>query len=364
MKRSPVRMALLASRSHRTGPDSRLIRFIREFEPALHHQDACKVIWTTPRIAELVNAADLLVNAPMKPVRAAHDGGLVEITTKVVNGEIDVVIYFMDPRDPTSVYPEATALKRECVTHGVYFLSTYMSAVEWASLAWRGIAASYFAKEKFWTPAGEQRVALIAHDQRKVQMLKFALMDHFELLSLFKERVATGTTGSYLEGTKELADLRREVSRNLALAEQCEDTKALQKLQEDSRLIEELSSPSIPRLAIERKKSGPEGGDVQIANEVNEGKVDKVIFFEDPFTAQPHESDIQLLERTCRLRGERVVCLSDPKSADLWASAWQVDANDTSQGYLRRVPVTLARALENTYGKQRGRRLRVVLTHT
>src|ERR1700730_7990064 len=130
------RIALLTSRAHRTGPDSRLIRFVREFEPALAKHAACE-IWTTPRVAHVISSAGLLRNGHLNAVRLGHDGGLVEIAAMVVAHDLDVVIYFMDPRDPTSIYPEAMAVKRECVAHEVFFLSTYMSAVEWASLTWR-----------------------------------------------------------------------------------------------------------------------------------------------------------------------------------------------------------------------------------
>jgi methylglyoxal synthase len=48
-------------------------------------------------------------------------------------------------------------------------------------------------------------------------------------------------------------------------------------------------------------KSGPQGGDAQIAAELVNGKIDGVIFFIDPLTAHPHEVDVQMLLRLCNV---------------------------------------------------------------
>jgi methylglyoxal synthase len=44
---------------------------------------------------------------------------------------------------------------------------------------------------------------------------------------------------------------------------------------------------------------GPEGGDLIIGGRVAEGKIQAVIFFRDPLTAQPHEPDVSALMRVC-----------------------------------------------------------------
>jgi methylglyoxal synthase len=97
------------------------------------------------------------------------------------------------------------------------------------------------------------RIALIAHDQKKVDMVLF-VKRHGELLA-GHSLVATGTTG---------------------------------------KVVEEATG-----LSVEKMESGPYGGDQQIGAEVAAGRVDAVIFLRDPLTAQPHEPDITALLRVC-----------------------------------------------------------------
>jgi len=97
------------------------------------------------------------------------------------------------------------------------------------------------------------RVALIAHDEEKPAMIDLAA--EYEPFLSAVDLVATGTTGT--------------------------------------RLIEETG------LAVERKLSGRDGGDVMIAGSVAAGEVDAVVFLRDPLTAQPHEPDISALLRIC-----------------------------------------------------------------
>ena len=55
-------------------------------------------------------------------------------------------------------------------------------------------------------------------------------------------------------------------------------------------------------LQINSVESGPHGGDVQIANLVVEGKIDAVLFIVDPLDKHPHDPDIQTLLRICNVR--------------------------------------------------------------
>lgn len=113
------------------------------------------------------------------------------------------------------------------------------------------------------------RIALIAHDKKKDDMITLAA----EYIDFLRgcHLVATGTTGG--------------------------------------RLANELG------LTIERKHSGPFGGDLQIGADLVEGKIDAVIFLRDPMTPQPHEPDINALVRACDVHN--VACATNVSTAHL-----------------------------------------------
>jgi methylglyoxal synthase len=100
------------------------------------------------------------------------------------------------------------------------------------------------------------QVALIAHDEKKPDLVAFA-EDHRDTLADL-DLIATGTTGT--------------------------------------RLREEVG------LDVTRMNSGPLGGDLMIGAAVARGDCEAVVFLRDPLTAQPHEPDISALLRICDVR--------------------------------------------------------------
>ena len=121
-------------------------------------------------------------------------------------------------------------------------------------------------------------IALIAHDARKADMLEWV---RYNVRTLSDNKlVCTGTTGG---------------------------------------LVEELMSNYLGSnkgvLNITKTLSGPLGGDAQVASMVVEGKIDLCVFFIDDLSANPHEADIMMLLRQCRIHNIPVAC--NRHSADL-----------------------------------------------
>ena len=287
-KASLMNFGLAAHRLHRLGPDSGLLHWARTCGPALQAL-GLQLHATGGAHDALVKKA--LLSANVVPVGDGRDGGLMRLVSRMAGGltpesALDGMFFLIDPVDPTSLYPEAQALKRQCVIHGKPFVATVAGAIEWIAveLAGAGLAALAPPEAKALLALEGQAVALIAHDARKEHMVDFA-GTHFDLLSRFASRVATGTTGS--------------------------------------RLNEMAWSRGWPadQAWVTRYQSGPLGGDAQIAELVLDRRCQKVIFFEDPHVARQHEADIQLLERAVYSAASSTTCYNTPAMAQRWAAA-------------------------------------------
>ena len=112
------------------------------------------------------------------------------------------------------------------------------------------------------------KIAIIAHDGKKAEMVAFLLANKKYLNQV--DLVATGTTGQHVENSG---------------------------------------------LNVKRLLSGPLGGDAQIAAMVAEGEIDAVIFFRDPLDKHPHEPDVLMLLRLCDVHN--VALATNPASAKL-----------------------------------------------
>lgn len=289
-----LRFALVAHRLHRQ-PGRGLDCWAEACEPGIRALDlGLHAVGAT--YDALVSAGRLCGYAPLIRYPFGHEGGLMRLVSHVAGGAdpkdaLDGVICLSDPVDPSSIYPEALALKRQCVTHGKPFVSTVAGAIEWLSVELRhaGLGSMEIPGAAQLLSLETQTLALIAHDAFKDRMVEFAAT-HFDLLSRFASRVATGTTGGRLNAMA--------WSRGWP--------------------------PDRPW--VRPYLSGPLGGDAQIAELVLDRRCDKVIFFEDPHVARQHEADIQLLERAVCSVGAATTCLNSPAMAHRWAQALRLQA--------------------------------------
>jgi methylglyoxal synthase len=118
-----------------------------------------------------------------------------------------------------------------------------------------------------------KRIALIAHDNRKPDLLDWTRYNRDTLAQ--HELFATGTTGGLL--------------------------------------ISELG------LSVTRFRSGPLGGDQQVGAGIVEGRIDFVIFFWDPLEPHPHDVDVKALLRIAVVYNIPMAC--NRSSADFMLSS-------------------------------------------
>src|SRR5690606_15021697 len=283
-----LRFGLAANRLHHETYSAALFKCLEQSAAGISELGV--ELYTVGRTYDAIDRSGLLAgHAGLIRYPFGRAGGLMKLVARVTEGRdgvrpFDGAIYLIDPVDPSSIFPEALALKRQCITHGRPFVSTLMGAIEWVEVERlsRGLAADRALDPIF--DFSSQTLALIAHDALKDQMVAYAAK-HFDLLSRFEARVGTGTTSGR----------RNELAWSRGWPK-------------DQPWVR-------PYL------SGPLGGDAQIAELVLEERCQRVIFFEDPHVARQHEADIQLLERAVRVVTDKACCIASPAVADKWAEA-------------------------------------------
>jgi methylglyoxal synthase len=200
--------------------------------------------------------------------------GMILITHQLVEGEVDAVIHLTDWADVAGK-PDSMVLRREANVHNVHIASDLNSArsaiQKWGALLQLGRPVFRPKKPSEDRPlAGltpEHRVlALIAHDGMKLDMCCFVVEHKEQIFRQFDFVLATGTTGAWVK-----------------------------------KFILAAGRPEEEAERVRCCRSGPYGGDVQIAAAVVKRICRKVIFLQDPFVSHAHETDIRLFEQAVLL---------------------------------------------------------------
>ncbi|MGD9946488.1 MAG: methylglyoxal synthase, partial [Burkholderiaceae bacterium] len=204
-----LRIGLAVNRLHHDAPDAALFQLLREAEGRIRDTLRPTLLVVGRTYDAIVREGLLAGYDGLQRYPYGREGGLMKLVARVVDPDrdsaIDAAIYLIDPVDPSSTFPEAVALKRQCIIHGRPFLSTLHGAREWFELQAVAAGAPPAAALDPLFAFDEQTIALVAHDARKQDMIE--LIDrHFDFFDGYGRRVATGTTGARLN---ELARQRR-----------------------------------------------------------------------------------------------------------------------------------------------------------
>ena len=139
-------------------------------------------------------------------------------------------------------------------------------------------------------------IALIAHDRRKADMIDW--VEYNASILLNNNLVCTGTTGKLVN------DILMDTF--------------------------DLNGNSI----VKSVNSGPMGGDAEIAAMVVNKEIDFCVFFIDDLNPNPHEADIQMLLRQCRIHNIPVACNRSSADFIISSNLWEKDYISTPPTYV------------------------------
>jgi methylglyoxal synthase len=199
--------------------------------------------------------------------------GMIEVGYALVEGELGGILHFVDWSD-MNAKADTAVLWREANVHNIPIaLDTYTAAT--FVQKWRErfdnpanaaetleVTSRKSARPLRGIVSGHRVAALIAHDNKKLDLCRFAVEHSVKLFNSYDWILATGTTGQWI------TDFMTAAGRTATDIEK-----------------------------IRPGNSGPYGGDVQIAYAVTTGWCKTVFFFQDPQVSHPHDADIRLFEQ-------------------------------------------------------------------
>lgn len=236
--------------------------------------------------------------------------GVIQLTNLVVLGFCRAVLFFNDAEDYYADSPQNLCLRRICNEYNVPLLEDLTSIEFMLKRRWfvdsrkvptritepPGLADEvnrYLdGDERLYGPDFEdsdrtdrtlETLAIVSHNGKKVHMLAFCV-EHMEKILQYRRILATGTTGQLLQ------DNYRAALANPALWRRIRSLGSIGCQPKES--VDALLARKIQPF-----RSGPKGGDIQISAKIIDGTCHRVIFFQDPQTAHPHQFDIRLMEK-------------------------------------------------------------------
>lgn len=333
----------------------------------------------SPQLCKLINRRDLYLAFTGGTYRALHPKswpgydqlqgrlfclapsalGVIQIINLVVYGYLRAVLFFNDMEDYYADSPQNLCLRRICNHYDVPMFEDF-SSIEYMVSKWELLeertnrkddqkkfpAAEIYAffsairndeerdsisdseetlkdlvqasdlkdevlSRKELRPAqrqergrGAETLAVVAHNQMKMHMLNFCLRRMDEILS-YRRVLTTGTTGARLTDQFEAA---LEVRQNIA-------PEVMERW--GWRGPEEESVQDFLHRKIQPYRSGPLGGDIQISSKVIDGTCHRVLFFQDPQTAHPHQFDIRLMEKVVQDHETATLFATSVETAEL-----------------------------------------------
>lgn len=249
--------------------------------------------------------------------------GVIQIANLVVFGFCRAILFFNDSEDIYADSPQNLALRRICNEFNVplvedgasirFLLNRWYKDPELFERSYSQAPAerpvealkAYFGNDEVHNgpehgrrKRSSETLAVIAHDNKKMEMLRFCAKHLDDILS-YRRVLTTGTTGEKLRGLyKEILSLSEDVRRQVGL----------KRGDSVSAFVDAKICPF---------KSGPAGGDIQISSKIIEGSCHRVIFFEDPKSAHPHQFDVRLLEKAVQSYSTSTLFATSTEMAEL-----------------------------------------------
>lgn len=245
--------------------------------------------------------------------------GVIQLANLVVFGFCRAVLFFNDSEDLYADSPQNLALRRLCNECNVPLIED-VESIRYVLSRWyaddrlttrssgkypSALLKSYFGTDKVMlsfesdrSDRSRETLAIIAHDDKKMEMLRFCARHVYEILK-YRRVLTTGTTGQKLRGLyTEILALSGDLRRRIGLKDK----------EHIASFVKEKICPF---------KSGPAGGDIQISSKVIEGSCHRVIFFEDPESAHPHQFDIRLVEKAVQSHNTGALFATSTEMAEL-----------------------------------------------